>query len=453
MQYWKPDGAFFVGDCIPFWHDGVYHLFYLLDENHHHGLAGMGGHQWAHATTSDLVHWEHHPLALAIDEEWERSICTGTPFFHDGRYYAFYATRLPDWRQVLGRAVSDDGIHFTKLHPNPIAVPPHGYNPLHFRDPIVFADAGGDGYHMLVTAMRDDWRLKGRGGCLAHLHSADLQEWQMQEPFLVPGFDDAPECPDYFAWNGWYYLLFSNHLTTRYRMSRTPLGPWRRPPVDVLDSPMARVLKTAAFGADRRIGAAWLGTRTGDRDDGKPQWGGNLILREIVQHADGTLGTKTPAEVRPPAGEPFPLAVQPLTAGASCQGKAIRLQADEGMAGTVLRNIPQNVRISVDVQAAPGAAAFGLRLRGDDFAHGYELACMLPERMVKLHDEVIYAVDGLDRPFGLEIVAYEDILDVCIDRRRCIVNRCPQQHGDELFFFAHNADVTFDNLQIEPLLR
>ena len=89
MQYWKPEGAFFVGDCIPFWHDGVYHLFYLLDENHHQGLSGMGGHQWAHVTTSDLVHWHHHPLALAIDDDFERSICTGTPFFHDGRYLCF----------------------------------------------------------------------------------------------------------------------------------------------------------------------------------------------------------------------------------------------------------------------------------------------------------------------------------------------------------------------------
>ena len=39
MQYWKPEGAFFVGDCIPFWHDGVYHLFYLLDENITRGWA------------------------------------------------------------------------------------------------------------------------------------------------------------------------------------------------------------------------------------------------------------------------------------------------------------------------------------------------------------------------------------------------------------------------------
>ena len=453
MQYWKPEGAFFVGDCIPFWHDGVYHLFYLLDENHHQGLGGMGGHQWAHATTSDLVHWQHHPLALAIDEDWERSICTGTPFFHDGRYYAFYATRLPDWRQMLGRAVSDDGIHFTKLQPNPFAVPSHGYNPLHFRDPFVFADARGDGYHMLVTSMRDDWPLAGRGGCLAHLHSPDLQDWQMREPFLVPGFDDAPECPDYFAWNGWYYLLFSNHLTTRYRMSRAPLGPWLRPPVDVLDSPLARVMKTAAFGANRRIGAAWLGTRTGDRDDGKPQWGGNLVLRELIQHPDGTLGTKLPSEAALPAGEPLSLVAQPVTVGAICDGSTIRLQASTGMEVAGLGSGPANMRIVVDVRPEPGAGAFGLRLRGEDFAHGYELACMLPERMVKLHDEEIYTVEGLDRPFGLEIVVYEDMLDVCIDQRRCIINRCPEQHGEQLFFFAHNADVTFCNLQVVPLLH
>ncbi len=453
MQYWKPEGAYFVGDCIPFWHDGVYHLFYLLDENHHQGLGGMGGHQWAHVTTSDLVHWQHHPLALPIDNDFERSICTGTPFFHAGRYHIFYATRLPDWRQVLSRAVSDDGIHFTKLQPNPFAVPPHGYNPLHFRDPIVFADEGGDGYHMIVTSVRDEWPLGGRGGCLAHLVSPDLQKWQMQEPFLVPGFDDAPECPDYFFWNGWYYLLFSNHLTTRYRMSRSALGPWLRPPADVLDSPLTRVMKTAAFGADRRIGAAWLGTRTGDCDDGQPQWGGNLILREIVQHADGTLGTKWPQELAPAAGEPLPLSLQLLTPGASYQDRSLRLHAGSGLEGAVVGDVPQNVRILLHVQPEPGSAAFGLRMRSGDFASGYELAFLLPERIIKLHNETIYAVDGLDCPFSLEIVAYEDILDVCIDGRRCIVNRCPEQRGDQLFFFAHNADVTFCNLQVEPLLR
>jgi hypothetical protein len=74
MQYFTPDGDFFVGDCMPFFHEGTFHLFYLLDEQHHQGKGGLGGHQWAHASSTDLEHWIHHPLALAIDEEWECSI-------------------------------------------------------------------------------------------------------------------------------------------------------------------------------------------------------------------------------------------------------------------------------------------------------------------------------------------------------------------------------------------
>lgn len=46
-QYFKPDGDFFVGDCMPFFHVGTFRLFYLLDENHHGALGGLGGHQWA----------------------------------------------------------------------------------------------------------------------------------------------------------------------------------------------------------------------------------------------------------------------------------------------------------------------------------------------------------------------------------------------------------------------
>ncbi|MBU0610461.1 MAG: hypothetical protein KKI08_21440 [Armatimonadetes bacterium] len=28
-QYWRPGGEQFVGDCMPFWHDGVFHLYAL----------------------------------------------------------------------------------------------------------------------------------------------------------------------------------------------------------------------------------------------------------------------------------------------------------------------------------------------------------------------------------------------------------------------------------------
>jgi len=40
-----------------------------------------------------------------------------------------------------------------------------------------------------------------------------------------------------------------------------------------------------------------------------------------------------------------------------------------------------------------------------------------------------------------------------IDSGHSVWYFCPEQRGEQLFFFAHNAEVTFYNLQVEPLLR
>lgn len=97
MQYYTPDVPRFVGDCMPFYHDGVFHLYYLLDENHHRTRGGLEVHQWAHASSADQREWRHHPLAIPVEEEWEGSICTGSVFHHQGDFHAFYPTRKPDW--------------------------------------------------------------------------------------------------------------------------------------------------------------------------------------------------------------------------------------------------------------------------------------------------------------------------------------------------------------------
>jgi beta-fructofuranosidase len=450
MQYFKPlKPGFFAGDCMPFFHDGTFHLFYLLDENHHGALGGLGGHQWAHATSADLVNWTHHPLAIAITDEWECSICTGSVFFNNGTFHGFYATRRADWTQHLSLATSQDCITFHKIEPKPLASPPTGYNPLHYRDPFVFWDEQTQRFHMLVTAMLDDYPLHDLGGCLAHLTSPDLKHWDVNAPFLIPGFPGAPECSDYFHWRGWYYLIFSNDFVTRYRMSRQPFGPWLRPKSEVLGSPAMRVMKTAPFTGNRRIGAAWIGTREQDLDTGRFQWGGHIVLREIIQHADGTLGTKFIPETVPSLAETVALTPVPLTAHATTDLQGACLDASQGTEAACVAGIPNDIYLTARVSPAPGSALFGLRLKGTgDFQSGYDL-CFRPfENRVDLLDQTISCVDGLDRPFGLEIVLKGDIIDVCIDQRRCLINRCPELQGDALFLFARDAGVTFDNLEI-----
>lgn len=71
--------------------------------------------------------------------------------------------------------------------------------------------------------------------------------------------------------------------------------------------------------------------------------------------------------------------------------------------------------------------------------------------MVKLHEEAIYAVDGLDQPFTLEIILHDDILDLCIEQRRCLVNRCPERRRERLFFFAQDSGVMFAEIRLYGL--
>ena len=454
MQYFKPAPDHqFVGDCMPFYdqNTGRFHLYYLLDEGHHRALDGLGGHQWAHMSSADLINWEHHPLAIGITSDWEGSICTGSTFFHDGRYYGFYATRRRDWSQHLSLAVSDDGVHFEKTEPNPLFTPPLGYKSEHFRDPFVFIDPDTDTWHMIVTAWLADYPVDLYGGCLAHLTSADGNSWEIKQPFLIPGLPGAPECPDYFYWNGWYYLLFSNDLVTCYRMSRQPFGPWLRPAVDVLDGYLARVMKTAPFTDNRRIGVSWIGSR--EHDNSKLLWGGNAIFRELVQNTDGTLSLKFVPEMLSAIDETVIPTITPLTDGVSVDNSTIHLNAPYGFAAARLSDMPHDVIVTAYVEPQKNVGDFGLRLRArDTFEDSYDLRFSPHDQRVQLHNESIFAVDGLDEPFTLQVVLKGDIIDVCIGERRCLINRLPERTGDHIYLYSQHGAVTFSSLTVTPML-
>lgn len=276
-----------VGDCMPFSRDGRYCLYYLFDRRSHQSKCGLGAHQWAQISSADLKTWRIHPMAVGITEQWEGSICTGSLIQKDSQIYAFYAVRMSDGSPArLTWAVSSDGIKFEKSGRYFALAEP--YEPVSARDPMVFWGADGQ-YHMLVTTSIVEGGQYG--GCLAHLTSYDLKDWIQHAPFIVPGYSDQPECSDYFEWNGWYYLVFSNFAIARYRMSRKPFGPWIKPENDLLDALEVQVPKTAAYG-NRRFSTGFLARRP-------RTYAGNAITHELFQRADGTLGICQIEEILP----------------------------------------------------------------------------------------------------------------------------------------------------------
>ena len=486
LQYWKPRGHnTFAGDTSCFFDGRRWHLFYLFDRRHHHSKWHAGAHQFAHASTKDLIHWQHHPLAIPIDEQW-LTCGTANCILHEGRYHFFYGmhterlvpmakTVRPDMLKCLEAngyfdpipfdaksmpsglacAVSDDGIHFRKERLT-INAAENGF---------VFHELEGGLYQMLTGRER--------------FTSTDLRRWILADPHFLPLYEDSPannteECPCYFTWNGWHYIIMGK---TGFWMSRHALGPyWKAlgtseeivaPRWDIYDGTL--VPMAAPFHGNRMILAGWLGEQS---PSGKLEFGGHLVFRELIQHSDGTLGMKWPEEMIPATGDPLELPFAPLTGGVKSSGRGVRIASDGEFSCGAFTGVPSRARITMQVHPGHDIRSFGVCLKGDgEYRSGCELRFDPARKRVQWgrpvnsrpgpdattaawsgRDFAIENVEGIDRPFTLDLVVRDDIFDACIDDNRTMVIRRKRLDGDRLFLFAIDGKVLFENIRIRPLV-
>ncbi|WP_175986913.1 family 43 glycosylhydrolase [Microbacterium tenebrionis] len=182
-----------------------YHLFFLHasralhDPEARHYRASIG-----HAVSTDLVEWTQVADALVRSDAPafdELATWTGSVVRHaDGTWFMFYtgATLAPDGQNVqrIGYATSPDLFTWTKAGAPVLEASGPWYEKLSsgawhdeaFRDPWVFADPDGNGWHMLITARAPEGPIEGRG-VIGHAWSADLRTWELREPLSAPSID------------------------------------------------------------------------------------------------------------------------------------------------------------------------------------------------------------------------------------------------------------------------
>ncbi len=180
----------------------TYHLFFLRasralhDPHRRHLRASVG-----HAISTDLRAWELRADALVHADlgGWDDlAIWTGSAVVNDdGRCWLFY-TGLSHADggliQRIGAAVSDDFERWTRVGSQPLVeADPRWYETLDsrdwqdvtWRDPFVFRDPHGDGWHMLVTARCNAGPSSARG-VVGHAWSPDLLAWEVRPPLSAP---------------------------------------------------------------------------------------------------------------------------------------------------------------------------------------------------------------------------------------------------------------------------
>ena len=304
IQYFTPTGHnTWVGDVATIWHDGRYHVFYLLDRRGHESKFGQGGHYFEHLSTTDLRHWTEHEAAAPIEQQWE-TLGTGTPFIHHDTLCLSY------------------GMHTSRLYPDSLTATPtqwlhirnHGttvtqtFDHQHTTDGRIPSGAtysiSTDGIarfrksHRIIHPAENPTIYTDQDGNLRMLANYRAQgTWvspRIDGPWtcLSPDFPPGGDCTFIFTWNDYEYIVggFTHHWM---RHRNEPAQAWHdlvgegRDLYDGLSVP-----SISQFGTNgRHFLAGWVETNQ--------HWGGPLVIRELIQHPDGILGTRFIPELMP----------------------------------------------------------------------------------------------------------------------------------------------------------
>ena len=190
-----PNGFSFYG--------GKYHMFY----QYYPYDNKWGPMHWAHAESTDLLHWEYLPVILAPEEDYDGFGCfSGScETLPDGRHLAIY-TGVAHSQTIPGKGGTQtqniaigDGLNYEKYAGNPVITPemlPEGSSFTDFRDPKIWRCKDGS-YRTVIAAM------DGEGhGIIVLFSSEDGFTWKFENVLAHDTEEAMWECPDIFDLDG-----------------------------------------------------------------------------------------------------------------------------------------------------------------------------------------------------------------------------------------------------------
>ncbi|RAP77732.1 glycoside hydrolase family 32 protein [Paenibacillus montanisoli] len=465
--FYKPQDGW-AGDFIPFYKDGRFQLFYLLDWRNSEQYGE--GTPWYLISTDDFVQFEEHGEVIPRGGEHEQDlyIFTGCAIEAKGQYHIFYTGHNPHFMpegkpaQAVMHAVSDDLLHWRKAEEDTFFAPAELYEPHDWRDPFVFWNEEAEEYWMLLAARLKDGPSRRRG-CTALCASKDLKHWEVRDPFWSPHLYYTHECPDLFRMGDWWYLVFStfsDKWVTHYRMSKSLQGPWLAPDDDAFDGRAYYAAKTFSDG-NRRYVFGWNPTKSDDRDDGQWQWGGNLVVHEVIQRLDGTLRVSIPEQIDHVFKRDLPVPFKPGIGKWDIDGDRLQSAAADSFSCAISGELPSCCKLAATITFSENTRSCGMMLRfDDDLENGYYIR-LEPDRNRFVFDcwprrgDVPYLVD-LERPitlvpetpYELKVIMEDSICEIYLNDQVAMSARMYDHKQGKWGVFVTDGEARFSHITL-----
>ncbi|MBS4206584.1 GH32 C-terminal domain-containing protein [Bacillus sp. FJAT-50079] len=461
--YYQPEGYWF-GDCMPFYYEGKFYLFHQRDARNPGPLPLCAPFGWDLVLTSDFVHYEDKGEALkkGKDDAQDQFIYAGSVYEANGTFHAMYTGFNRDYpkygkdSQVLMKATSTDLLNWEKT--NEILVSPQeGYDPDDWRDPFVFWDDDSQEYIMILGARK----LQGNKvltGCTVYFTSKDFDNWDFKGDLWAPNLYSMHEMPDMFKMGEYWYQLiteYSNESKTIYRMSKSLDGPWVAPVDDAFDGRAYYAARSFSDG-DKRYLFGWVATKENEDDLGNWQWGGTLVVHEVYQREDGSLGVKIPDSVYDAFDNKEKLNDEPIRLSTVDSSEEVHLAKDIG----------DFFKFEATIKFSPGTRSIGIRLFEDiDTGDAYEYMLNIGENKLNFDRTPNqpwnrYFDKGLERliqlkgnkEYNIQIIVDGTIATLYVDGVALNV-RMYSKPGSSLGIHVVDGDLEIKNTSIEKSLK
>ena len=463
--YPAPEGAY-VGDVMPFvTNDGQLELYYLYDTSHN----GQGYHPIYKYSTTDLSGYEDHGMMLNNGQGADPDPALGTGSVMqdaDGLYHLFYTGHNDTGNGGKGKecvmhATSTDRENWVK-DGVPLFFAPEGYSRDDFRDPEVFWVEEEKCYWLLIAAHDEEL-----GGVVLKYTSTDLKNWELYGPIFAPLDEYMCECPDLFKMGDTWYLTYSWDCVTYYAIGDSMNGPFVPPRDNILDGKgltegagfIFYAGKTAEKDGHTYL-CAWIGQAGLSSDSGIYQWAGNVMVHELVQHEDGTLGIKAPETLDDYFTVDKPVDIAAVQGDVQVSGSSVTLSAAEGSfaladLGTRPATMTLECDVTLDEDSCAGFAFGGINEqpwaalcldaeRGQLHYEGYDLT-----QIATMDPGAITRFDfSRGSTHHVKLVCENEIVVLYIDDMKGLGSRITlSTNGAHIGVFS-DAGATFSNIEI-----
>ena len=212
--------------------------------------------------------------------------------------------------------------------------------------------------------------------------------WEVQAPIYTTTPQEnylMMECADIFKMGNYWYLMFSENWSntkgTHYKMATSINGPWTTPQNDRIDGEYFYAGKTASDGNKRYV-FGWNARKTPETDLGNKDWAGNMVIHELTQNSDGTLGTQAPQAVKSFFSKNSTIEVDATLGGVTVNNGSYSLSSTTNKAMVTFKPVGKRAKINAELTLTNTSGAAGFVFHTNNTGSYYKIVLVLPTKVV-----------------------------------------------------------------------